>query len=762
MTGEKVGGQGGPVIGFSKGMARALALMTLVIVCLAMAPANPAAGASTTQSSLLTPSNTLPTYGNETPRFGIVDAYEDPQAASDLGVTWERVNVYWNAVEPDKPGEAFPLPSISDAQLAAEINRGVTVVGLIGNPPGWATRNGSTPVGLDLPYDNPNNQWARFVGYIVKRYAGRIDRWIFWNEPDIPPDMVGSTWAGTDNEFYNLMKTGYLAAKAANPNATVIFPGTTYWVDIQRNNHLFFQRILDLAAQDPTAPANNWYMDAVDLHVYSRPSDLYKIPLAYRDVMRQHGIDKPITISEMNVVPYDDPTVKVDHAFYRATLDQQAAFMMQACVYAMAAGVRWISVYKLKESSISAEGPYGLIRADGSQRPAYSAYKTAIGVLKNVPSLALQQTQSGLVATFSRTDGSGQDDVAIGWATGQAPSDMQIKVTGNAAFTMTKLGATQPLTVSLSAQPYDETMPGSTAPSDDGAPVNARIGGDPIILVQTGVGQGIRVSPTELDFPQTGYKVADPFIQYFDAHGGLDALGQPSEDQHTEQGSLVQRFDKVSLRYHPEFKGSKYAIESVPAGSPFADPGAYLPFAPVPPSANSPTNRFFPQTGHSVSYAFLTYFDQHGGVDMFGYPRTEELTQDGRIVQWFQRAVFEYHGDSPDPAAQVQERPLGVYLTANRQFPAEAPSPDSPTKHFFANTGHEVANGFLAYFNAHGGVASFGYPISGEIPETDSSGAIHTVQYFQYARFEYHPELVGTPYEVQLGLLGDEYLGLRR
>jgi hypothetical protein len=32
------------------------------------------------------------------------------------------------------------------------------------------------------------------------------------------------------------------------------------------------------------------------------------------------------------------------------------------------------------------------------------------------------------------------------------------------------------------------------------------------------------------------------------------------------------------------------------------------------------------------------------------------------------------------------------------------------------------------------------------------------VQHFQRARFEYHPEHAGTPYEVQLGLLGDEAL----
>ncbi|MCS7050576.1 MAG: hypothetical protein NZL87_03080, partial [Thermomicrobium sp.] len=35
------------------------------------------------------------------------------------------------------------------------------------------------------------------------------------------------------------------------------------------------------------------------------------------------------------------------------------------------------------------------------------------------------------------------------------------------------------------------------------------------------------------------------------------------------------------------------------------------------------------------------------------------------------------------------------------------------------------------------------------------------MQYFERARFEYHPEHRGTPYEVLLGLLGREYLQAR-
>jgi hypothetical protein len=80
---------------------------------------------------------------------------------------------------------------------------------------------------------------------------------------------------------------------------------------------------------------------------------------------------------------------------------------------------------------------------------------------------------------------------------------------------------------------------------------------------------------------------------------------------------------------------------------------------------------------------------------------------------------------------------------------------------FFPQTGYSVGFGFLHFFQTHGGINVFGYPISQELPEIGPDGHSHTVQYFQRARFEYHPEFNGTPYEVELGLLGDQYLGLK-
>lgn len=72
----------------------------------------------------------------------------------------------------------------------------------------------------------------------------------------------------------------------------------------------------------------------------------------------------------------------------------------------------------------------------------------------------------------------------------------------------------------------------------------------------------------------------------------------------------------------------------------------------------------------------------------------------------------------------------------------------------FPETGKTVGGAFLAYWNAHGGVAQQGYPISGEMQEvSDTDGKSYTVQYFERAAFELHPALQ-PPNNVLLSLLG--------
>ncbi len=78
----------------------------------------------------------------------------------------------------------------------------------------------------------------------------------------------------------------------------------------------------------------------------------------------------------------------------------------------------------------------------------------------------------------------------------------------------------------------------------------------------------------------------------------------------------------------------------------------------------------------------------------------------------------------------------------------------APTSRYFPETGKTASGRFLTYWYAHGDLAFNGYPISDEFRETLEDGNTYLVQYFERVRMEYHPEFVGTEYEVSLGQFG--------
>ncbi len=185
------------------------------------------------------------------------------------------------------------------------------------------------------------------------------------------------------------------------------------------------------------------------------------------------------------------------------------------------------------------------------------------------------------------------------------------------------------------------------------------------------------------------------------------------------------------------------------------------PTAPVAKPADAgPRVLYFPETGHTLRDPFLKYWQDHGGLAQFGYPRTEVFYVEGRAVQYFERARFEYWPEYTGTPYEVQLGLLGRYVTQGRTFPTEPPpAKDDPNRIYFPQTQEYLSFGFKDYWQKNGGLALYGYPISPEIQEVNpADGKTYTVQYFERARFEWHPDNKGTPFEVQLGLLGNQVL----
>ncbi len=176
--------------------------------------------------------------------------------------------------------------------------------------------------------------------------------------------------------------------------------------------------------------------------------------------------------------------------------------------------------------------------------------------------------------------------------------------------------------------------------------------------------------------------------------------------------------------------------------------------------AQEERSRYFPETGHWVTGEYLEYYESvPNPILVFGYPITDEIqTQTisqipGVTVQYFQRARFELHPENPQELRVILSQ-LGEYLyEIDQPGPIVPVSASYPACRLF-DTGYQVCYAFLEFFDKHGGIVQFGYPISEiEIHEN------RLVQYFQRARFEWHPELPAGQ-RVVLTHLGDIYFSL--
>jgi phage tail protein X len=264
-------------------------------------------------------------------------------------------------------------------------------------------------------------------------------------------------------------------------------------------------------------------------------------------------------------------------------------------------------------------------------------------------------------------------------------------------------------------------------------------------------------------FRETGFCIAGAIRAYWEANGGLALNGFPisdARDEQLEDGKTytVQYFERVRLEYHPENAApndvllGQFGRRLYPVDTRYPTQGA------APPRRGA---TYFPETGHNLGGRFREYWEANGGLAQLGVPLSEEFVErleDGReyTVQYFERARLELHPEHPAPydvlLGQFGRRILATLPNA----PAARTSPRQDYS-YFEQTGHNVGPRFAAYWEANGGLAQFGYPLSEEFAETLEDGKPYTVQYFERARLEYHPENPA-PFDILLGQFGRRLL----
>jgi hypothetical protein len=156
-------------------------------------------------------------------------------------------------------------------------------------------------------------------------------------------------------------------------------------------------------------------------------------------------------------------------------------------------------------------------------------------------------------------------------------------------------------------------------------------------------------------FDETKHNVCGRFLKYYDSRGGLEIFGNPLSEAHRDPdlNLYVQYFQNARMEYHPE-NSEPYEVL---LGLLVDDLG----YNSTPASAekrlrpNSDLYHYFTETDHAVELTFLDYFRAKGGLDIFGYPRSEYMLENEVVVQYFQRARMEWHPE----IGRMQLTPMG-------------------------------------------------------------------------------------------------------
>jgi hypothetical protein len=337
---------------------------------------------------------TSPDFGIQVFLWGSGQAQRDLGLASEAGFRWIKQSVEWRYVEPHVKGRfEFNEP---DRLLKLTDSLGLKVLARIDNQPVWARKDKVFPV--DGPPDNLQD-FADFLHAVASRYKGRIHAYEIWNEPNLAREWGNQP--PNPEHYVALLKAGYTAIKAADPQAQVITAGlapTTASGAIAMPDIEFIQAVYKAGGQR--------YCDLIGAHGagYKAPPQMSPDAVA-ADPVYNHGegkagriycfrhvedvravmVEQGDSAKRLAVLEFGwttDSRPDSPYLWHHVTEQQQADYLVGAYEWARAHWQPWIGVM----SAIYIASPtwttndeeyyWSITRPDGTVLPAYRALAT--------------------------------------------------------------------------------------------------------------------------------------------------------------------------------------------------------------------------------------------------------------------------------------------------------------------------------------------------------------------------------------------------
>jgi hypothetical protein len=355
--------------------AAALVLLGTLAVAGGLVSPQLSTGASTGDSQPTLQQASLSGYGISE-SFQSLSASELDKRMSDIraaGATWVRYDLSWSAVQQLGP-DSYNW-TISDRITAAATRHELKVVMILDLTPPYERIPGCSLGNRCAPISATD--FATFAGKAAVHYlpAG-VHTWEIWNEPNI----AFRFGPATDPQHYVAMLEGsYRIIKSVDPSAEVIAGSTA--PAASKNGDL---RPLDFLRAMYRDGAQGSF-DAISVHPYTYPltpaqasaDDAWGQMIAMHQVMSDNGDgDKLIWITEFGA-PTNGPNQVHDHVSetLQATILTQAVSMYRQ--YSWSGPLFWYGYADSGTDVSSSENFYGLVRADGTKKPAYTAFTQA-------------------------------------------------------------------------------------------------------------------------------------------------------------------------------------------------------------------------------------------------------------------------------------------------------------------------------------------------------------------------------------------------
>ncbi|MGI8440040.1 MAG: GH39 family glycosyl hydrolase [Thermoleophilaceae bacterium] len=335
--------------------------------------------------------------------------------AKDAGAKVIRVDVGWQTLEEQGKGRyASWYLSKVDSLVAKAEARDLDLLFTFVFTPCWASsapdsvKQNCSPGWYDrgagrYPPSNPND-YADALAFMVKRYGNRISAWEVWNEPNLRDFFNTGDPAA---RYAELLKAAYPAAKAADPNATVL-GGSLSESDVDFTRALYAHGIkgnFDAFSIHPYTHDRS-PLDELEPR-YVRSSFVKGVP-AVHDVMTGENDDKPMWLTEFGWStsstrggqPWENGVSESTQAVYTAKAYEQMRNWSYVDV-----GISYGLVDRGSDGD-DKESNFGLLRFDRSSKPAVAAFRDAARGIESGDSTPSDTTLSEPVPEGSSGGGS--------------------------------------------------------------------------------------------------------------------------------------------------------------------------------------------------------------------------------------------------------------------------------------------------------------------------------------------------------------------